>query len=314
MELEVFAPVVIPTLNRFEHFKRCVESLSKCTHADKTELVIGLDYPPSEKYVDGWEKICDYVQSISGFAEVTVFKHSVNLGPSKNLNELREYASKKYDCYIASEDDNEFSPNFLDFINKGLRQYRDNPDIYAICGYNYPVDMSGYNHEYYFSHEFAAWGYGCWFKKQDKVFSIIKAPNYIIDLYKNYPLKLYFKNNFKLMALATRIGDGFLGDVYLTSYLHIRNVYTVFPKVSLVRNWGHDGTGKNCGAMEKRLEDLYTKQRIDDNFTFGFDGILPVEINKDINKKIVSFKHKSVAEKIKQFLCFVLIRLYVKIK
>ena len=146
------------------------------------------------------------------------------------------------------------------------------------------------------------------------LFKIIQNPKYSIDLYKKYPIGLYFKNNLKLMYLATRIGDGFLGDVYLTSYLHTRNIYTVFPKVSLVRNWGHDGTGINCGAMEKRLEDLYTKQRIDDKSVFGFDGILPIKINNDINKKIVSFKHKSVAVKIKQMLCFVLIRLYAKIK
>ena len=261
MELEVFAPVIIPTLNRFEHFKRCVESLSKCTHADKTELVIGLDYPPSEKYVDGWKKICDYVQSISGFAEVTVFNHSVNLGPSKNLNELREYVSKKYDSYIASEDDNEFSPNFLDFINKGLEKYKDDPKVYAICGYNYPVNMEGYPYEYYYSHEFAAWGCGCWVKKQKYVFDVINSPGYIIDFYRRYPLRTYFKNNLKLMYLATCIGDGYLGDVYLTSYLHSRNMFTVFPKISKVRNWGHDGSGVNCGILEDAS--FYSSQPID---------------------------------------------------
>ena len=50
-------PVYIPTLNRYEHFRNCVESLARCTHADKIELVVGLDYPPSEKYVEGWKKI-----------------------------------------------------------------------------------------------------------------------------------------------------------------------------------------------------------------------------------------------------------------
>ena len=46
-----FYPVVIPTLNRFDHFRNCVESLVRCTHADKTELIIGLDFPPYEKYI-----------------------------------------------------------------------------------------------------------------------------------------------------------------------------------------------------------------------------------------------------------------------
>ena len=41
-----FYPVVIPALNRYEHFKNCVESLAKNTLTGETELIIALDYPP----------------------------------------------------------------------------------------------------------------------------------------------------------------------------------------------------------------------------------------------------------------------------
>ena len=313
MKILNYAPILIPTLNRYEHFRRCVESLSRCAHADKTELVIGLDYPPSEKYIEGWEKICNYVSTISGFAQVTILKREYNYGVHKNIDDIKEYASKKYDRFIMSEDDNEFSPNFLDYINKGLEIYKDNPNIYAICGYNYPIDMSGYEFEYYFSHEFAGWGYGGWFEKQEKVYKIIQNPQYPIDLYKKYPLGLYFKSNLKLMSLATRVGDGFLGDVYLTSYLHSRNIYTVFPKVSKVRNWGHDGTGINCGAMEKRLEVLYTKQSIDKETEFDFSEDLTIGINKFVNRKVQAFMKPPFKMIIRRLLSFVLIGLYAKI-
>ena len=53
MKSKSMYPILIPTLDRYEHFKKCIESLAKNTHANKTELVIGLDYPPSEKYMDG---------------------------------------------------------------------------------------------------------------------------------------------------------------------------------------------------------------------------------------------------------------------
>ena len=49
------APVIIGTLNRFEHFHDCLESLEKCTMADETDVYVALDYPPSEKYVEGWK-------------------------------------------------------------------------------------------------------------------------------------------------------------------------------------------------------------------------------------------------------------------
>ncbi len=53
MEITTYAPVLIPTLNRYEHFKRCLESLELCTGADKTDVYVGLDFPPSEKYHKG---------------------------------------------------------------------------------------------------------------------------------------------------------------------------------------------------------------------------------------------------------------------
>ena len=58
-----YAPVVIPTLCRFEHFKRCVDSLSRCIHANQTELIIGLDYPHKESHVESHSKILDYLNN-----------------------------------------------------------------------------------------------------------------------------------------------------------------------------------------------------------------------------------------------------------
>lgn len=312
--ITTFAPVLIPTLNRYAHLKRCVESLSRCTHADKTELIIGLDYPPSEKYFEGWESICEYVSKINGFKKVTILKREENFGAVKNLDNLREYASTKYDCFIMTEDDNEFSPNFLDYINKGLEKYKDNPNIFAICGYNYPVDMSTYSYDYYFSHNFAAWGYGSWFNKLEKVFKLIKKDNYIINFYKKYPFKYYFKNHLRLMELSARIGDGFLGDMYITSYLHGSNVFTVFPKISLVRNWGHDGTGINCGKVKTGIEDLYSKQEIDDRDIFPFKDDLPFNIDSIVHKKINDFKKPSWKVMIYLLVCFCIVRTYSKIK
>lgn len=46
MEIKQYAPVVIPTLNRYDHFKACLESLEKC----KTDVYVVLDFSPSEEY------------------------------------------------------------------------------------------------------------------------------------------------------------------------------------------------------------------------------------------------------------------------
>lgn len=61
MEIKNYAPVIIPTLCRDVHFKRCLESLEKCTAAEYTDVYVGLDYPAIEKHVEGWKKIDGYL-------------------------------------------------------------------------------------------------------------------------------------------------------------------------------------------------------------------------------------------------------------
>lgn len=160
-----YAPIIIPTLNRYEHFKECVESLAKNTHADKTELVIGLDYPPSEKYVDGWKKIKGYIPTIQGFGKITVFEHEKNLGPGENTLFIKTYALEKYGIYIFTEDDNIFSPCFLDYMDKCLELFKNDNSVMAICSYikrnEYPENQNA-NTLIKISGAFNGWGYGSW--------------------------------------------------------------------------------------------------------------------------------------------------------
>ena len=44
----IYAPVLIPTLCRADHFIRCLESLKKNTWAKYTEVYVAVDYPAKE--------------------------------------------------------------------------------------------------------------------------------------------------------------------------------------------------------------------------------------------------------------------------
>lgn len=274
MEDSFYAPIIIPTLNRYEHFVRCFESLENCTGANKTELYIGLDYPPAEKYIDGWRRIKEYLSQKeinNGFKNIIVLARTENFGAVKNIEELQSYISKRYDRFIFTEDDNEFAPNFLDYINKGLEKFKDSSDIYAICGYNYPIDMNGYGNFYYFSREYSAWGCGYWTEKNNKVKEIIRKEGYLADFIRQEPISTFIRNNFRLLPFVRYINEGYLGDVYITTYLQTHGYRCVFPTVSLVRNWGHDGTGVNC-HNNNGLTDKYKTQTIQTDRFFDFEG------------------------------------------
>ena len=288
---KLLAPVIIPTLNRYDHLKRCIESLERCTGVEYTKLYVGLDYPPSAKYEEGWKKVHQYLQykcKNNKFNEIVILERDTNLGAVKNIEELETYISQKYVRFIFTEDDNEFSPNFLDFINQGLERYKDDQNVYAICGYNYPIDMSGYNKNYYFSHEYSAWGFGCWSEKFITVNRFLSQDNYLASFCRQQPISAFTRNNCRLLPFVRYINKGFLGDVCITTFLQSNNYFCVFPKVSMVRNWGHDGSGVNCGEMAPKASKIFEQQEIQCSKTFEFgnslEKIVPESVNIELQK------------------------------
>ena len=285
MEVTTFAPVLIPTLNRYEHFKRCVESLAKCTHADKTELVIGLDYPPAEKYVEGWKRICDYIPQVGGFRKVTILDCKENLGATENFKRLHEYAASNYDRYILTEDDNEFSPCFLDFMNKGLEVYKDDSRIFTISGYLEPKFICIVNEGVVFMPTGNAWGLGVWTQKEyemkkriatileDTLFSFRKS----LKVFRCMPARLQgaiicYNNNYNY------------GDVKRGLVCNVYDMFQARPAKSLVRNWGQDGTGLHSG-----INPAITKEEISDDYLYELYNT-PVVLRNDVAQLLKSMK------------------------
>lgn len=267
--MKVYSPILICTLNRFEHFKRCVESLTRCNGSNKTDLYISLDFPLKNAHWDGYSKIKKYLDEIAGFQSITIIKRTKNFGSRINYIRAEDEVFAKYDRLIITEDDNEFSPNFLEYINEGLEKYYNDPNIYSVCGYNYPLDMPfSYKSNFYINNIFAGWGYGLWkHKRWEQPSSISEVSEYFFM----HPLELLkSKRNghYLLPHIVNMIRSGQLyGDVLINLYLLIEMKYCVFPVTSKVKNNGHDGSGDNSGID---LRGVYSNQIIDADAIFVF--------------------------------------------
>lgn len=266
MENMQFAPIIIPTLNRYEHFKRCVDSLSRCTYADKTEIVIGMDFPRFERHEEGYNKIMKFLPTIAGFGKVTILYTEKNLGPDRNTKRLHEYVRNAgYECVISTEDDNEFSPNFLMYMNWALNEFKDDDSIYAICGFK-RIDTSGLKNNVYKYPRFNAWGYGQWYKTRDKM-DKYRDLSYLKDILDNMSLSSAFTQDvYKGSSIVSMLKErGVYGDA-LPKFLPQNEQFCLFPIISMVRNHGQDGQGLHGGTDS--LQKMYENLPIDESNLF----------------------------------------------
>lgn len=299
-----FAPVLIPTLNRHEHLKKCLESLSRCTWAEETEVYVALDYPPSEKYVEGWKRNKEFLENCGdmGFRKLHLIEREENYGiwnpgDKGNLKCLCQEIRKHYNRYIITEDDNVFSPNFLEYMNKGFEKFEDDESVISLCAFRWFFPLKDEGNTFFRSGvSCTPWGMGYWTRKSKS------RPK--LD-YKWFRKRLSIRN---LIKVKKNNGPSFVNafvefcntdkrheipiDQHEAIYMTLENKYQIIPMVSLVRNIGLDGSGVSMPSNNDRMRELYESipTSSDAHFEFVGTGWECYEYNKKIYVKERNWK------------------------
>lgn len=269
---KLYAPVVIPTCNRYQHLKECVESLASCTYAEETELYISVDYPPNDNYVQGWKEVTEYVQSIRGFKNVHFWLQESNLGAGKNGTFLVNKVFEESDYLIFTEDDNVFAPAFLDYMNQMLIRFEKDPQVLSVSGFS--LSNFQYSSKIFKSYTFMPWGNGKWKDKWNYLQSLNQPQiyeEYSKHLFKN--IKLYLENKGLFCTYVTRltreIHNQYMTDSTQSLLFYLLGCYSIYPTKSLVRNIGFDGSGLHCvqGPNDIHLD----KIELDNELVFHYD-------------------------------------------
>lgn len=325
----IYAPVLIPTLCREQHLIRCVESLRKNTWARYTDVYVAVDYPKSESHRVGYEKICDYLAGdFPEFASLHVIKRPENYGSVRNMQALREDIEKKYDRYIRTDDDVEFSPNFLEYMDKTLMQYEDDEDVIAVTGYSFPIGWKASEGSTVIKEQVVCpvWGIGYWVKKR-AVFAKDITDGGLLDIFEQSSRRVMFRRMTEsavcdyisgyTSGLYTKSGLFRITDITLRVYLGAKNKYVIAPILSKARNWGHDGSGVSCvdsARQTKKAQSFtypYAQQPIDESD--GFELIESQERYLKENRKMYTvFDKRSLRERIRPRLKWLCLKLLGK--
>lgn len=318
-----FAPVIIPTLCRYHHLRNLLDSLARNSLAGSTEIYISVDYPPSEKYVIDREILCNFLTEydFSAFKAVHVFYQEKNLGAALNSRFLINAVSKSHAKYIFTEDDNVVSQNFLEYMNWGLKEFKEDERVLSInsCN-NYGAISCSSETNVLLSKMYVPYGIGKWAVKDIK--DEKRCAQYLLNK-ENWTLKnllRLFKQNAILCQIYLRqilfTNDGFFYisedelwccDTVITIYMYLSNRYCILPVTSKSLTKGNDGSGNM--SINKALHE----PMLDDNNHFAalFGGSF--EYNMKNNR--LAYKHLRTIFKPHRFTTlFFIFMLFIKRK
>lgn len=255
MEVEMmkYVPVTIPTLNRRTHLERLIESLKKNPEAEYTDLYISVDFPPEERYREGYEEVKQYVKTIDGFSQIHLYYQDHNLGPGFNRLFLMEQARKNSDTYVFTDDDNEFSQNSLAYINWALEEYKNDPEVYSVCcKADYLLPVKG---DYVKTHAYCPYGAAYWFNKEDEFENYLTDSKVHEALFSNHTIDRINSVSNKMFCyligdllrevpdMRGRTDNITYIDIWENIYCILEDKYNIMPSIPKTRNWGFDGSG-----------------------------------------------------------------------
>jgi hypothetical protein len=240
------APIAVFTYNRLQHAKNTIECLQKNLLAEESYLFIFSDAPKIGDPIEPVESVRAYLGTIQGFRKVCIIERERNYGLGNNIIDGVNNIVNKFGKVIVLEDDLITSPFFLKFMNEALQLYEQDPHVFSVHGYVYPLDID--LPETFFIRGADCLGWGTWKRAWDlfqpdgsSLLHSLQATKqtFAFDFNGSYPYTQMLRDQVdgKNNSWAVRW--------YASSFL--LGGYTLYPGRSLVFHSGGDGTGTNTG-------------------------------------------------------------------
>ncbi len=295
------APIILFVYNRPCHTCQVVEALQKNILAKESKLIIYSDGFKSDKDKKEVESVRKYIRTISGFVDVEIIEKTKNFGLAKSIIEGVTEVINRYGKVIVLEDDLVVSPFFLDYMNSALQIYESEDKVASIHGYIFPVKHQ--LPETFFLRGADCWGWGTW-KRAWNFFE--KDSNKLLKEIKKRKLTSQFDFGggypfLQMLKMQTRgLVDSWAIQWYASTFL--KEMLTLYPGRSLVKNIGIDGSGRHGGVV---------------NIFFTELSSMPIKVNrieiKESHESLLIIKSFYKSLKVKNILILIRIKNFLKI-
>ena len=250
-----FAPVALFVYNRPAHTRRTLESLAANAEARETELSIYADAAKPDATAEEHERVRQVrgvIREEEWCGSVTIIESETNRGLADSIiHGVREVLARS-GCVIVLEDDLRLASTFLSYMNSALRCYENDPEVMHVSGYMFPVAAE--LPETFFLRLTSSWGWATWRRAFDqfepdagKLLAQLRER----DLLETFNLEGAYDFAAQLEANASGRLHTWAAQWYAT--LLLKDGLGLFPRRSLVENFGFDGSGVHCQDQDGRF-------------------------------------------------------------
>lgn len=245
------SPIVIFAYNRPRRFKELVNSLKQNIDYANHEIFVFIDGPKKEEDKTKIKEVKEIAQTLTN----KIITSEKNRGLAASIITGVSEVVNKYGEVIVLEDDLILHPNFLNFMEEGLRVFREDKRIISICGFGLKIQKPrNYNHEIYLAKRSSSWGWATWKDRWNHIDWEVKD----------------FENLKSSSKLRSQFNEGG-SDLYgmLKDYMEGKNnswairfcyhqfknrLYSVHPFQSLIKNKGYGEDASNCRQKYSRFK------------------------------------------------------------
>lgn len=255
------APIALFVYARPRHTRQVLESLRDNELAAQSMLYIFADGPRngvSRETLDNITAVREVIRAEQWCGTVHIVEAEENRGLAQSIISGVTRLVNEFGRVIVLEDDLLLHPDFLNFMNRALDKYADAEQVFAVTGYQFPFQFPGSVPDAFFFNDIASWTWATWKRAWDQFDPESKGWQ---QLQKDTDLRKRF-NFDNTMDYATMLEQQMTGAIdswairwYWTVFQN--KGFSLFPKYSLVKNIGFDGTGEHCSDEQHAEDKLY---------------------------------------------------------
>jgi hypothetical protein len=241
------SPVALFVFARPEHTRRTLQSLSQNHLADKTKLYVFADGPRETVTAEtqrGISEVRKLIRERYWCGEVEIIEAANNKGLADSIISGVSLVTERHGRAIILEDDLETSPGFLKYMNDALDLYANEQRVMQISGFN--VRNSRWIPETGFLRVSTSWGWATWRRAWEHYQGNAQSLLTRVEQKSRTAFDLD-GHSFHFEELQRNVtGDLNTWAVKWYASIFLNDGLSLYPRQTLVRNHGFDGSGVNC--------------------------------------------------------------------